>query len=80
MMNQGEWEPRIFVAGAKTGRPPNRPVGDSELRQVFGRFGTITKIKTGTVYSITESTNSEFKDYPNTVFGASDLLGIFTMT
>ena len=69
-MNQDEWEARIFVAGAKTGRPPNRPVGEPELRQVFGRFGAITKIRTGTVHTIAESHCAflKTKDFLNRIY------------
>eukprot|EP00291_Cryptomonas_curvata_P015131 CAMPEP_0172152232 /NCGR_PEP_ID=MMETSP1050-20130122/718_1 /TAXON_ID=233186 /ORGANISM="Cryptomonas curvata, Strain CCAP979/52" /LENGTH=135 /DNA_ID=CAMNT_0012820521 /DNA_START=292 /DNA_END=695 /DNA_ORIENTATION=+ len=43
----GEWQARIFVGGMKAGRAPNKPVGDTELRDVFGRFGAIKNIKSG---------------------------------
>ncbi len=42
-----EWHARIFVGGMKAGRAPNKPVGDTELREVFGRFGAIKNIKSG---------------------------------
>ncbi len=56
----GEWEARIFVAGVKTGRPPNRSVGEAEIRQVFGRFGEITRIKSGTARKIVYGMNTEY--------------------
>ncbi len=42
-----EWQARIFVGGMKAGRAATKPVGDAELREVFGRFGAIKNIKSG---------------------------------
>ena len=46
-VNDPDWPARIFVGGMKQGRPSSKPVGDTELREVFGRYGPIKSIKSG---------------------------------
>jgi RNA recognition motif-containing protein len=45
--NDPDWPARIFVGGMKQGRPSSMPIGEKELRDIFGRYGGIKNIKSG---------------------------------